>query len=151
MPSESPPIECNVINDVSVGSKLSEDFSELIPANENIKLYLMKGDTCDIRSCNSKTFDFGNNFYKLDKLELMNEKLKSQVMIYDSIHKNILTNEYMSWHLWIKDLLSDEVEENYNRFIDDENRPAKTYFFIITRRRFPQIKCQSFLHVKHKR
>ena len=59
----------------------------------------------------------------------MNEKLKSQVMIYDSIHKNILTNGYMSWHLWIKDLLSDEVEENYNRFIDDENRPAKTYFF----------------------
>ena len=69
-----PPIECNVIDGVSVESNISKDFSEIIPVNENIKQYLMKGGTCGIRSCNSKTFDFGHTFYQLDKLELMIEK-----------------------------------------------------------------------------
>ena len=49
----------NAIDDVSIGSKLSEDLSEFIPVNENIKQYLMKGGPCDIRSCKFKTFDFG--------------------------------------------------------------------------------------------
>ena len=62
-------------------------------------------------------------------LEIMNEKWKSQVMIYFSIHKNIHMNGFMSWHLWMNDLLSDTVVEKYNILIDDENRPAKTYFF----------------------
>ena len=42
----------------------------------------MKGGICDNISCNSKTFDFRTDFYKLDKLELMKEKLKSQIMLF---------------------------------------------------------------------
>ena len=60
-----PPIEWNANDDVSVGSKLSEYFSESAPVNENIKQYLMKGGTCDIRSCNSKAFDFGTDTLSL--------------------------------------------------------------------------------------
>ena len=62
------PIEYNTNDNVSVGSKLSEDLSESIPVNDNIKQYLMKGGTCDIKSCNSKTFKYVYDFFIIEKL-----------------------------------------------------------------------------------
>ena len=56
----------------------------------------------------------------------MNKKWKNQVMISFSILKKILMNRFMSWNLWIKNVLRDEVVEKYNTLIDDDNRSAKT-------------------------
>ena len=53
------PSECTINDDVSVNSNISEDCSGIIPVNENIKQYLMKGGPCDIKSYNSQTFNFG--------------------------------------------------------------------------------------------
>ena len=89
----------------------------------------MKGDNCDIRNCPSKTFDFGHTFYQLNKLELMNEKWKIQVIIYASVHKKVLMNGFIVWRLWVKDVLSDEVFFQYNRLINDDNRTANTILF----------------------
>ena len=62
------PIEYNTNDNVSVGSKLSEDLSESIPVNDNIKQHLMKGGTCDIKSCNSKTFKYVYDSFIIEKL-----------------------------------------------------------------------------------
>ena len=40
------PSECTINDDVSVDSNISEDCSGIIPVNENIKQYLMKGGIC---------------------------------------------------------------------------------------------------------
>ena len=68
------PSEFTIDDEVSVNSNISDDCSEIIPVDENIKQYLMKGGNCDIRNCTSKMFDFLHNFFSRDKLELMNEK-----------------------------------------------------------------------------
>ena len=71
LPTQS---ECTIDDAVSVDSYISDDCSGIIPVDENIKQYLMKGVNCDIRNYTSKTFDFEHNSYSRDKLELMNEK-----------------------------------------------------------------------------
>ena len=38
-------------------------------------------------------------------------------------------NRLIDWHLWVKDMFSDEVVNKYNRLIDGQNRIAKTEFF----------------------
>ena len=77
------PVECLILltqsdntndNNESVTSKLSDDGSDIIPVDENIKQYLMEGGNCVLKNCPSKTFDFGNDFYTREKLESMNEK-----------------------------------------------------------------------------
>ena len=90
------PSACTIDDDVIVDSSISEYFSGIIPVNENIKQHLMKGGNCDIRNCTSKTFDFGHNFYLHDKFELMNDKWKSQVIIYFSVHKRVLMNGFIA-------------------------------------------------------
>ena len=75
-----------------------------------------------------KTFDFANEFHTRELLESMNEKWKIQVIIYASIHKKVLMNGFIVRRLWVKDVLSDEVVNKYNRLIDDHNRIVKTYF-----------------------
>ena len=45
----------------------------------------MKGGTCDIKCCNSKKFKYVSDFFTIEKLELINEKWKSQTMISLSI------------------------------------------------------------------
>lgn len=47
-------------------------------------------------------------------------------MLSFSVHKNILTNGFMSWHLWIKGVIRDEVVEKYNILIEDDNIPGQT-------------------------
>ena len=59
----------------------------------------------------------------------MNKKWKNQVMISFSILKKILMNRFMSWNLWIKNVLRDEVVEKYNTLIDNDNSLAKTNLF----------------------
>ena len=76
------PTEFTIDDDVSVDSNISDDCSDIIPVDENSKQYLMKGGNCVLRNCNSKTFDFGHNFNTREKLELMNEKWKSQVFFF---------------------------------------------------------------------
>ena len=68
------PIEFTIDDDVSVDSNMSDDCSDIIPVDENIKQYLMKSGNCVLWNCTSKTFDFGHNFYTREKLDLMNEK-----------------------------------------------------------------------------
>ena len=59
----------------------------------------------------------------------MNEKWKSQVMIYFSIYSKIKMNGFIDWDLWIKNLFSFEVVNKYKILIDDENRNDKTDVF----------------------
>ena len=94
--------EFTVDNDVNVDSNISDYCSDIIPVDENIKQYLMKCGNYVIRNCTSKTFDFWHNFYTREKLELMNEKWKSQVIISFSIYRKINMNEFIDWHLWVK-------------------------------------------------
>ena len=47
-------------------------------------------------------------------------------MISFFIHKNIPTNGFMFWYLWIKDVLCGEVVEKYNILVLYENRLGKT-------------------------
>ena len=68
------PSECTINDNFSVDSNISDYCSVIIPVDNNIKQYLMKGGNCDIRNCTSKTFDYEHNLYSREKLELMNEK-----------------------------------------------------------------------------
>ena len=52
-------------NDDSITSNISDDCSDIILVDENIIQYLMKGSTHDVRSCNTKTFDFRKDFINL--------------------------------------------------------------------------------------
>ena len=38
-------------------------------------------------------------------------------------------NGFIAWHLWIKNVLNDEVVFKYNRLINDDNRTANPIFF----------------------
>ena len=73
----SRPIECIILHtpsefiiddDLSVDSIISDGCSVIIPVDENINQYLMKGGNCDIRNCTSQTFDYEHNFYSREKL-----------------------------------------------------------------------------------
>ena len=61
-------------NDESITSNISDDCSNIMPGDENIKQYLMKGGICILKKITSKTFDFSNEFRKRELLESMNEK-----------------------------------------------------------------------------
>ena len=59
------PTEFTMDNDVSDASNISDDCSDIIPVDENIKQYLMKGGNCVLKNYTSKTFDFFNTQYNL--------------------------------------------------------------------------------------
>ena len=63
-------------NDEIITSNISDDCSDIIPVDEIIKQYLMKGGICILKKITSKTFDFSNEFYIRELLESMNEKWK---------------------------------------------------------------------------
>ena len=65
-----------------------------------------------------------------EKLESINEKWKSQVIISFSIYSKVNMNGFIDWYLWVKNLFSYEVLNKYNRLIDGQNRQAKTDFLI---------------------
>ena len=80
------PVECLILltqsdntndNNESVTSKLSDDGSDIIPVDENIKQYLMKSGICILKNSAIKIFDYTKEFYSCDVLESINEKLKS--------------------------------------------------------------------------
>ena len=50
-------------NNESVTSKLSDDGSDIIPIDENIKQYLMKGGICILKHSTNKKFDYIKEFY----------------------------------------------------------------------------------------
>ena len=52
------PTEFTIDDDVSVDSNMSDDCSDIIPVDDNIKQYLMKGGNCVLKNYTSKTFDF---------------------------------------------------------------------------------------------
>ena len=105
-------------NNESITSNISDDGSDIIPVDENVKHYLMKDGIFILKKSTNKIFDFANEFHTCDLLESMNEKLKSQVII-----------SLIDWHLWHKHYFSYEVVNKYKRLIDDENRNGKTEFF----------------------
>ena len=57
-------------------------------------------------------------------------------------------NGFMSWHLWIKDVLCDEVVEKYNILIQDDNRPGKTNLFLSLYNYFVKLDIRSFFMLK---
>ena len=46
------------------------------------------------------------------------------------MYSKIKMNGFIDWYLWIKNLFRYEVVNKYNRLIDDQDRHAKTGFFI---------------------
>ena len=85
------PVECLLLptqtdnsndNNESVTSQISDDGSDMIPVDEYIKQYLMKDGICILKNSTNKTFDYNQDFYTRDLFESMNEKWKSQVMIF---------------------------------------------------------------------
>ena len=56
--------------------------------------------------------------------------MESQVIISFSIYSKIKMNGFIDWHLWIKNLFSYEDVNKYNGLMEDQNRHAKTDFFI---------------------
>ena len=132
------PVDCLILptqsdytndNNEIITSNISDDGSDIISVDENIKQYLMKGGICILKHSTYKTFDYTKEFYSCDFLESMNEKWKSQVMIYFSIYSKIKMNGFIDWHLWLINLFSYEVANKCKRLIDDENRNGKTEFF----------------------
>ena len=83
-------------------SNISDYCSDIIPVDENIKQYLIKGGNCVLKKCTFKAFIFGHNFYTREKLESINEKWKSQVILYFSIYSEVNMNGFIDWHLWVK-------------------------------------------------
>ena len=61
-------------NNESITSNISDDGSDIISVDENIKQYLMKGGICILKHSTNKTFDYSKEFYSCDLLESMNEK-----------------------------------------------------------------------------
>ena len=57
-------------------------------------------------------------------------------------------NGFMSQYLWIKDVLRDEVVEEYNILIDDDSRPAKTNLFSSLYDDFLKLNVRSFFMLK---
>ena len=88
-------------NNESTTSIISDNVSNNIPVDLNIKQYLMKGGICILKNSANKTFDFVNEFHTCDVLESMNEKWK-KVIIYFSIYSKIKMNEFIDWYLWFK-------------------------------------------------
>ena len=76
-------------NNESVTSQISDDGSEIIPVDEYIKPYLMKGGICILRNSTNKTFDYNQEFYTRELLESMNEQWKSQVIISFTVYSKI--------------------------------------------------------------
>ena len=60
-------------NNESITSNISDDGSEIISVDENIKQYLMKGGICILKNSNNKTFNYTKEFYSCDLLDSMNE------------------------------------------------------------------------------
>ena len=109
-------------NDEIITSNISDDCSDIIPVDESIKQYLMKGGIYILKHFTSKTFDFSKEFHTRELLESMNEKWKIQVIISFLIYRKININGFIDWYLWIKNLFSYEVVNQYNILIDDQNR-----------------------------
>ena len=59
----------------------------------------------------------------------MNEKWKSEVMISFSTYSKFIMNGFFDWHLWIKQLLNEEVVAKYQQLVVDDDRKYKTEFF----------------------
>ena len=60
-------------NNESVTSQISNDGSDIIPVDEYIKQYLMKGSIYILKNSTTITFDYTQEFYSRDLLESMNE------------------------------------------------------------------------------
>ena len=76
------PVDCLILptqsdytndNNESITSNISDDGSEIISVDENIKQYLMKGGICILKNSNNKTFNYTKEFYSCDLLDSMNE------------------------------------------------------------------------------
>ena len=93
LPTETDDINDNNESDTSQISDDEDDDIEFFPVNEYVKPYLMKG---------GKTFDFNQEFYSREKLECMNEKWKSEVMISFTTYSKFKMNGFFDWHLLIK-------------------------------------------------
>ena len=85
-------------NNESTTGIISDDGSNIIPVDENVKQYLMKGGICILKNSSNKTFVFLNEFHTCDVLESMNERWK-KVIISFSIYSKIKMNEFIDWHL----------------------------------------------------
>ena len=66
------PVECLILpthsdntndNNESGTSNISDDGSDIIPVDENIKQYLMKGGICILKHSTNKKFDYIKEFY----------------------------------------------------------------------------------------
>ena len=104
------PVECLLLptqtdnsndNNESVTSQISDDGSDMIPVDEYIKQYLMKGGICILKKSTIKIFDYSKEFYTRDLLESMNEKLKSEVIISFTVYSKIKMNGFIDLNLWI--------------------------------------------------
>ena len=129
LPTETDDNNDNKESDTSQISDDGDDGSQIIPVDEFVKPYLMKGGNCIHRNSINKTFYFNQEFYTRDALESMHEKWKSEVMISFTVYSKIKMNGFMDWNLWIKNLLNYEVVTKYKQLVIDDDRNRKTELF----------------------
>ena len=74
-------------NNESTTSIISDNVSDNIPVDLNIKQYLMKGGICILKNSANKTFDFVNEFRIKEAMNILKDTSKSKLTILEILYE----------------------------------------------------------------